>query len=370
MTSIALVHDYLTQRGGAERVVLSMHRAFPAAPLHTSLYEPSSCFPEYRRVSVRPSALNRFPVLRQRHRLAFPLLAPAFSSRIVDAELTLISSSGWAHGVRTTGRKVVYCHAPARWLYQQEQYLRNHGPAAHLMLASLRHRLREWDVAAARSADHYLVNSTVVKQRVWTAYGIEAEVVHPPHSIDVTGRQRPVPGIKPGFALCVARLQAYKNVNVVIEAARQLPAVELVIVGTGPSLPHLEPLAGPNVKFVGEISDSRLRWLYANASVLLGASHEDFGLTPVEAAAFGVPTVALRAGGYLDSVVEYRTGLFFDELAADQLAVAIDKAMSAQWDETVITAHAAGFSEEHFIARLHGLATTEHMRHAQRAGTP
>lgn len=355
MTAVALVHDYLTQRGGAERVVLSMLRAFPGAPLYTSLYEPRSCYPQYRDVQVRPSPLNSAAVLRRRHRLAFPLLASSFSSRVIDADVTLISSSGWAHGAHTTGRKIVYCHAPARWLYQREHYLHDRGTAARVLLASMQGRLRTWDVAAALSADQYLVNSTVVKQRVQDAYGRDAEVVHPPHSIDVGGRQRPMPGLTPGYMLCVARLQAYKNVDTVVRAMRQLPDVELVVVGTGPSLPHLERLAGRNVRFVGEVSDSRLRWLYANAGVLLAASHEDFGLTPVEAAAFGVPTVALRAGGYLDTVVEHRTGLFFDELAPDEVAVAADKALASDWDRRSIAAHADRFSEHHFIARLRAL---------------
>lgn len=359
MTSIALVHDYLTQRGGAERVVLSMHRAFPDATVHTSLYEPSTCFPGYRQVRVEASPLNRFGLLRRRHRLAFPMLAAAFSSWVVDADVTVVSSSGWAHGVRTTGRKIVYCHAPARWLHQREQYLRQRGAAARLALAASQRPLQAWDIAAARSADRYIANSTVVRQRVWDAYGIDADVIHPPHSIGVDGRQRPVHGIEPGYVLCVARLQAYKNVDVVVSAMRQLPGVRLVVVGTGPSLPYLEHIAGPNVRFVSELSDSRLRWLYANAAVLAAASHEDFGLTPVEAAAFGVPTVALRAGGYLDTVVDRRTGLFFDELSPDQLAVAIDKALSFAWDREAVRAHAGRFSESSFVSAMRAVARTD-----------
>lgn len=352
MTAIALAHDYLTQRGGAERVVLSMLRAFPDAPLHTSLYEPASCYPAFRQADVVPSPLDRVRLLRQRHRLAFPLLARAFSTRTIDADVTVVSSSGWAHGVRTTGRKIVYCHAPARWLYQRDQYLRERGPAARAALTAMEGRLRAWDLAAARSADRYVVNSTTVQERVRAAYGIHAEILHPPHSIDVDGRKRPVVGVAPGFALCVARLQAYKNVDAVVAAMRQLPDARLVVVGTGPLLPRLEERAGDNVRFVGEISDARLRWLYANAGALVAASFEDFGLTPVEAAAFGAPTVALRSGGYLDTVVDGRTGLFFDSVRADDIAVAIDKALSTDWPAELIRAHAASFAEPAFVAGL------------------
>jgi hypothetical protein len=120
---VAIAHDYVTQRGGAERVLLSILRAFPFAPLYTTLYQPSGSFPEFGRRGIVTSPLNHLGVLRRHHRLAFPILAPAVSLLKVRARVTLCSSSGWAHGVRVEGRKVVYCYAPARWLYQQHVYL-------------------------------------------------------------------------------------------------------------------------------------------------------------------------------------------------------------------------------------------------------
>ena len=138
MRIVRLVHDYLTQRGGAERVVLSLARAFPGAPLHTSLYEPATTFPSSARVDVRPTPLNRLAPLRRDHRLALPLLAPAFSRLRIDADVVVCSSSGWAHGARVTGRKIVYCHTPARWLYQADRYLRGRGAGARLVAGALR----------------------------------------------------------------------------------------------------------------------------------------------------------------------------------------------------------------------------------------
>ena len=140
---VALAHDYLTQRGGAERVVVAMHEAFPDAPLYTSLYEPAATFPEFGTADVRTTGLQRVAVLRRRHRLALPLLARAFSRmQITDAATVLCSSSGWAHGVRTDARKVVYCHAPARWLYQPTRYLGDRHGVAGLALAALAPALR------------------------------------------------------------------------------------------------------------------------------------------------------------------------------------------------------------------------------------
>src|SRR3954452_9410805 len=142
---IALVHAYLTQRGGAERVVLSLTRAFPEAPLYTSLYDPDGTFPEFGEVDVRPLPLNSIAPLRRRHRAALPLLAPAFSRLRVHADVAVCSSSGWAHGARVDGRKIVYCHTPARWLYQPERYLRARPSPPRLMARGLRRPLLRWD---------------------------------------------------------------------------------------------------------------------------------------------------------------------------------------------------------------------------------
>ena len=123
--AVAIVHDYLTQRGGAERVVLAMHRAFPQAPIYTSLYEPDLTFPEFKDLDVRPSYLNRSEFFRHHHRLALPFLAHAFSRFEIDQKVVLCSSSGWAHGVQTAGTKLVYCYCPARWLYKRTDYFRS-----------------------------------------------------------------------------------------------------------------------------------------------------------------------------------------------------------------------------------------------------
>jgi glycosyltransferase involved in cell wall biosynthesis len=355
VTSVALVHDYLTQRGGAERVVLHMAEAFPEAPLHTSLFDPSTVFDDYADIMVRPMAINDMALLRRHHRLAFPVLAWAFCCITIDADVTLISSSGWAHGVRTTGRKIVYCHAPARWLYQTDRYLASRGPLARAALSALKSPLRSWDQAAARSADQYLVNSTFTRDQVRSAYGIDATVVHPPHHMDADAPRAAVPGIADEYVLCVARLQGYKNVDAVVRAMELLPDLRLVVVGDGPQRGRLQRIAGGNVTFLRDVDDAALRWLYANAAALVGASYEDFGLTPVEAAAFGVPTVALRFGGYLDTVVDGRTGLHFDGLAPGTVAAAVRDAVGFDWDRDVIRAHARQFDAPTFRQRLRAI---------------
>lgn len=357
--SVALVHDYLTQRGGAERVVLALTRAFPGAPLYTSLYEPRGTFPAFADVEVRTLPLHRLRPLRRSHRFAFPLLAPAFSRLEIDADVVVCSSSGWAHAARTRGRKVVYCHAPARWLYQPQRYLGDADVLPRAALALLRRRLERWDRAAARTADRYLANSTAVATSIRDVYGIEAEVLHPPVKVDPGGPTEPVRELEPGYLLCVSRLLPYKNVDAVVDALRTLPGERLAVVGDGPEKPRLRSRAGDNVQLLGSVSDAKLRWLYANAQALVAASYDDFGLTPLEAAAFGRPTAALRFGGFLDTMVAGETGVLFDIARPRAIAAAIRELVERTWDESRIRAHAARFSEEAFVRRIRAIVAEE-----------
>lgn len=349
---VAIVHDYLTQRGGAERVVLSMARAFPEAPIVTSLYAPDATFPEFADHRVMTGPLDRVTAFRADHRRALPVLAPAFSRTVVDADVALCSSSGWAHGVRTTGRKIVYCHNPARWLYQADEYLEEGPSVRRTGLAMLRRPLERWDRTQAGTADTYLANSSVVRRRILDTYGIDAEVVPPPVSVDTAGRRESVPGVPAGFALCVSRLLPYKHVAEVAQAFHGMNT-HLVVVGRGPQEQAIRAVAPDNVHVVGSVAEAQLRWLYANASVLVAASYEDFGLTPVEAGAFGTPAVVLRRGGYLDTTVEGVTGEYFDAPTPSAIRRAVVRAQARSWDPDRIRQHARRFSEQRFIDRLH-----------------
>jgi glycosyltransferase involved in cell wall biosynthesis len=339
--------------------VLSLVRAFPDAPLYTSLYDPAGTFPEFGRVDVRTSPLNLLAPLRQRHRLALPLLAPAFSRLRIPAEVTVCSSSGWAHGARIEGRKVVYCHAPARWLYQTSRYLGSAGLLPRAGLAALRVPLERWDQKAAAGASRYLANSTWIAREIGRIYGIEAEVVHPPVAIEVDGPRRPPEDVEPGYVLCVSRLLPYKNVGAVVAAFGQLTDERLVVVGDGPDEAHLRAMGGRNVHFAGAIGDDELRWLYEHARCLVAASYEDFGLTPVEAAAFGKPTAALRFGGYLDTVREGETGVFFERPGPAEIADGVRMLLTESWDAATIHRHAGSFSEEGFTRRMREVAEEE-----------
>lgn len=345
--STAIVHDHLVQLGGAERVVLELSAALPGAPVHTALYDPDHTYPELARLPIRPSPLNRITPLRRHHRLALPLLAPVFSALRTDVDVTVCSSAGWAHGVRTRGAKVVFWHAPARWLYGPA-YLRA-GSVGDRVARVLAGPLRRWDTAGVRDVDVHLANSTAVAERLAAIYGVNAEVLHPPPGLAPDGPEEPVPGLEPGFLLCVNRLLPYKHVDRVVQAAAGRP---LVVVGRGPDRDRLGALAGPGVRFLERVPDARMRWLYRNATLVVSAAIEDYGLVPLEAAALGTPAVVLAAGGFRDTVVEGRTGCFFERPEPACIAAAIARALRHRWDRDTLAAHAAGFAPEAFRARI------------------
>lgn len=365
---VAIAHDYRTQRGGAERVVSQFATMFPEASIVTSVYEPDLTYPDFASHEVITSPLNRIGWLRRHFRAGLPLYDWAFDHTEVPAgtDTVLVSTTGFAHGVKTPPgcRKVVYCHSPARFLYLADDYLGDkwwRSPKG-IVLRALTPPLRRWDQKAAASADEYLCNSTVVRDRIRDVYGIEATVVHPPYSLDPDGPQEPLPGSEnlPSFFLTVSRLMPYKNVDVLLHAFADMPDEHLVVIGSGPLRDELHDLAPANVSFFEGISDAQLRWAYAHAAAVIAPSKEDFGLTPVEGFAFGTPCLALHAGGYLDTVVDGISGQFFDSATPDAVVQAVRSFRENPVEKRAVLDHAERFSPDTF---------SKDVRHAMKAST-
>lgn len=355
--SVAIAHDYLTQRGGAERVVLAMTRAFPGATIYTTLFDPEATFPEFADCTVVVSPLNRVASLRRNHRAALPLL-PWASSRIrIDADVVVCSSSGWSHGFKSAGLRLVYCYSPARWLYDQDNYLGAGTTARGVLLKLMSPLLRAWDKRQAKRADRYLSISGVIRDRVRSTYGRDSKVLPAPIPRDMAGKDHhPLGGFEDDageFLLCVSRLLPYKNVDAVIGAMSLVPDRKLVVVGRGPDEARLRAMAPDNVSLVSGLDDAVMRWLYANCLGLVAASYEDFGLTPLEAASLGRPSAVLRAGGYLDTMTA-ETAEYFDEPSAPEIADAIGRLATRSWDREALISRAELFSEERFIDALRG----------------
>jgi glycosyltransferase involved in cell wall biosynthesis len=362
---VAIAHDYLTQRGGAEKVVLSMSRAFPDAPIYTLLYDPANTYPEFADRDIRVSRLNSLGVFRKHHRAALPILPLAASSMHVDADVVVTSSSGWAHGFRTRGRKLVHCHSPARWLYLPDMYLgEDSGLLKRAVLRATAPALRSWDRRAARSCDRYLAVSTVVRQRIADAYGISADLLPPPVAMSRNAVTEPVPELlqwlsadgesdpAEAFYLCVSRLLPYKNVDAVVGAFAGRSR-RLVVVGRGPDAERIAAAKTPNVLMLSDLTDGQMSWLYQHSRALIAASYEDYGLTPIEAGVWGKPSVVLRWGGFLDTVVEGITGMYFDHPDAVSIADALDRFETSSFDRDKIRSHVEQFTEERFADVLY-----------------
>jgi glycosyltransferase involved in cell wall biosynthesis len=339
---VAIVHDYLNQHGGAERVVLELAAMWPDAPIYTSLYRPASTLPEFERCDIRTSWIDRLPVDRGFRNLA-PLYPAAFRSLgTFEQDLVISSSSGWAHGIRTAleTTHVVYCYAPARWLYHSEKYLGRSSRQA--LLTPWKGALRRWDRAAAKRADTYIAISKNVRERIRAAYGIDAEVVYPP--VDV---ERFTPRPRGERMLVVSRLLPYKRVDLVVDAATRA-GLGLDIVGIGPALDDLRDRAGPSVTFHGRLDDVAVTELMEGCRAVCLPGAEDFGIVPVEANAAGKPVVAFAAGGALETVQDGVTGAFFDEPTGDSLLAAIRRADGIETGAEVIAETARRFSRAAF----------------------
>lgn len=347
--NVVLVHDYLTQRGGAERVVLEMAAAFPGAPLLTSLYDRAGTFPEFAGLEVRTSRLDGI-VPPQRFRLGAPLYRRAFEHLdLGGAERAVVSSSGFAHHVRHP-RALVYCHTPPRFLYDAATYLGRPVLAGVLRAASV--RARRLDRAAARRHT-YIANSAPTQERIAQAYGIEAEVLHPPLRTEhLPAGLTPPP--QDARALVVSRLLPYKRVDLAI-AACERAGVPLTVVGDGPDLARLQALAGPGVRFLGRVPDDRIGALHQAHSVLLVPGVEDFGLAAVEAAYCGRPVVARAAGGSLETVLDGTNGILVDGDAASAWAEGLLGVVESSWDQQLLRKTAERFAADHFRHRLRTL---------------
>ena len=266
-------------------------------------------------------------------------------------DLVVSSSSGYAKGVRTSrdAIHVCYCHTPMRWAWSFASYSaqENAGIARRLLLPPMMRALRKWDERASHYPDHFVANSKTVAARILRAYGRTAEVIHPP--IDVN-RFRPSPE-QEDYYLVLARLISYKRIDLAIEACSRLGR-RLLIIGDGPDRDRLMAKAGPTVQFLSRLSDAEVEHYAARCRALLFPGEEDFGMAPLELAAAGRPTIAYRAGGAAETILDGVTGIFFDRQEAGDLAEAIVRFERQEWSAKLLRSHAEGFSAEVFQARF------------------
>lgn len=352
---VALVTDWLTDFGGAERVLLALHELYPDAPIFTTLYRPER-MPQFARADVRPSYLQSVPFAKDRHRLMLPFMPAAVESFDLDRYDVVISSSssGCSKGVITkpSTLHICYCHNPSRVLWDgSHDYLRLHqknfNPLTRLLIPGQLRKMRLWDRVAADRVDQFIANSAFVSERIKKYYQRESDVIHPP--VDVEAFQT---AERAGdYFLAVGRLIPYKRFDLAIQAANVL-GMRLRIVGTGPEEKFLRSIAGPTVSFFGVASEAELRRMYGECKALIFPQIEDFGLTAVEVQAAGRPVIAFKSGGALETVVANRTGLFFTQQTVSGLADAMQRFDKIKWVTKVIQKNASRFDLTHFQEKM------------------
>lgn len=345
---VALVHDWLNQRGGAEAVLETLAEIYPQAPVYTSIYRTKVMPDEYRAWEIHTSFMDRLPLVRNHHRPFFFLFPLAFENfDLADYDLVISNKSAFCHGVITPPEvlHICYCLTSTRFLWDYRTYVEREqlGRLARLALPPLVSYLRLWDKAAADRVDHFVAISETVRQRIAKFYDRNSVVIHPP--VDIA-KYTPALGHKDYF-LIVSRLIPYKRIDLAVQAFNIL-GLPLVIAGDGRDRAPLEAMAKPNTRFLGRLPEEEVKGLMAHCRAFIFPGREDFGIAPVEAQAAGRPVIAYAAGGALDTVVEGVTGTFFHEQTPEALAKAIEEFDDSRYDPAIIRRNAEKFDKEVF----------------------
>ncbi len=356
---VAIVHHWFVTKGGGERVAECLASLFPDAELFTLVAAPEGLPGSLRDRVLHTSFLQRIPLGRSHHRHMMPLYpAAARSLDLRGFDLVISSDSGPVKAVRVDPGAVhiCYCHSPMRYLYDgYEQYRAQMGGVVRTLFTASAGFVRRADVAAAERVTWFLANSRYVAERIGRVYGREAEVIHPP--IDLSLARLAAPG---DHYLCAGRLVSYKRTEILIEACRRLGR-RLRVAGTGPEEARLRRLAGPEVTFLGQLTDDALWQQYAECRALLFAADEDFGMVPLEAQACGRPVVCYGAGGSLETVRgadvfggagPNPTGVYFPEQSADSAVEGIERFEAREFESSAIQAWAAAFATPVFLRRM------------------
>lgn len=361
---IALVHDYLVQDGGSERVLLALHELYPRAPIFTLFHNPERTHAGFKHADIRPSSLNNLPFAKKRYQWYLPFMPAAVEAFDLSGyDLVLSSSSTFAKGAIASPEAlhVCYCHTPTRFLWQERNDYVNELPQPKIikrLLPPLLHQLRQWDAIAARRPDVMLTNSRTSAQRIRRYYQRDAEIIAPP--VDV---ERIPFSTKPGtFWLTGGRLVAYKRFDLVVQAFAKLN-VALKIFGEGPELEKLKKMAGPKTEFLGHVTDDAKIQLFRDAIAFLHPQIEDFGITAVEAMAAGRPIIAFGQGGATETVLDGVTGTFFEIQCWEDIGNAVLRFDPSRFDARKIREHAESFGKPRFLAQIQDRlerAWTEH----------
>ncbi len=364
---VALVHDFLVQYGGAERVLEVLAEMFPKAPIYTLLYDKEKMRGKFTNREIRSSFLQKFPkFLRKHYKYLLPFMSTApetFDLREFD--LVISSSGAWSKGIVTKLNTVhiAYIHSPMRFVWDyNERYIHETCSIKHVtknfFTRILLSYLRLWDYEAAQRPDYLIANSVYTQERIKKYYRRDSQVIYPPvkkseilNPKSETNSKFKIQNSK--FFLIVSRLSPYKKVDLIVETFNKLE-LPLVVIGEGKQYKYLKKIAGKNIKILGWQSDEKLSEYYQNARAFIFPAEDDFGLTAIEAMSYGVPVIAFKKGGVAETVIAGVTGEFFDAQTPEVLADGVRRFMQKEnhYDWQVIVSRAKEFSRKRFVNEL------------------
>lgn len=365
---VALIHDHLAQDGGAEKVLKVLAEMYPEATIYTLLYKQQNVDRYFSGRNIETSIIQRLPGGVKHYQWYMPFMPMAvefFDLREYD--LVISDPSAFAKGVITSTNTlhISYCHTPTRYLWDYAHQYINELPYNKYfkkVISLMLNFIRIWDLAAADRVDYYIANSKTVRRRIAKYYRRDSEVVYPPVEIQNFSVS---PDIGDYF-LIGGRLSPYKRVDIVIEAFKEL-GLNLKIFGDGADLNRLKKMAEgyPKIEFLGRISDEEKAALYQRAIAFINPQDEDFGITAVESMASGRPVIAYRQGGATETVLEGKTGVFFDEQKSTDIVEAVKKLQKISFDPNAIRAHSESFSRQNFIENMRKIIDREYAKFQQ-----
>ncbi len=353
MKKIALAHDHLFQNGGAERILAILANIYPEAPIFTLINDKSVSSILFEQKRIQPSFLQKLPKVHKFFQYFLPLMPYIWSKTdLSDYQIVLSSSSAFVKGVNISDKTkhICYCHAPTRYLWDdKDEYLGNLkvNILAKMVLRKILPKLKEWDFQKAQRVDYFIANSNYIAGKIQKHYNKIAKVIHPSVKVD----DFEIADKIDNYFLIVSRLRPYKKVDLAIEAFNNLK-LPLKIIGSGSEYQKLKKLAGPNIEFLGDLTDKERNYYLSHCQAFIYPQVEDFGISALEAMACGRPVIAYAKGGALETVVEGETGIFFDHQNWAALAHAVLRFQQQRFDPQSIRAHARKFDQELFVCQL------------------
>lgn len=350
---IALVHDYLVQYGGAERVLECFSELFPYAPIYTLVYDKDAMHGIFKEKDIRTSYLQKIPFASKQHRLFPPLMPSAIEQfDFSKYDIVLSDSASYAKGIITGPETlhICYMHTPMRYAWDDcQKYTADFGfpSVVKKIVPFMMNYIRLWDKLSAERVDKFIANSDFVAKRIKKYYGKDSIVINPPVSIDKFSASEK----QKDYFLMVGRLIAYKRHDIAIKAFNKL-GLKLKIIGRGPEMKRLKKMAKSNIEFLGRVPDKEMAEYYSECQAFIFPQEEDFGIVAIEAFASGRPIIAFQGGDIAENMEEGKTGIFFDKQTPEDIIQAVKKFKNMQFDKNYIRSKSLRFDKEIFKGKI------------------